>query len=272
MKRFGQMVLAGVGMVLLAGAYCTLTRSVWIAAAGTVGITLLLSLHGHSRRLLMIAGLLCAVTVLPVALNKAKAFKRDKNVSVADMQSSASLRPIFARVAWLMFQDRPMAGVGYGHYREHSKHYLQDRVTPLRLSLAQQYEQHNLWLSLLVETGLIGVWTFTLTFLFWFVSGWQLWKNQSAPLAVRQIGMMHVALTFTYFANGMFHELAIIPMVHMAYFGFSGLTVGLWTQYCGSGSSTATPAFANWQMPQLNAQPVAQITHAPQTVPAGGPS
>ena len=44
------------------------------------------------------------------------AFKRDKDLSVAAMTESASLRPILATIAWRMFEDRPLLGFGYGQY------------------------------------------------------------------------------------------------------------------------------------------------------------
>lgn len=230
-RKFGRAVIVATCLLLLAGAYCTLTRSVWIGAAGCVGIVGLLTLDIRTRRMFIVASILGGTIVLPVAYQASKAFKRDKNVSVADMEGSASLRPIFARVAWLMFKEQPLAGVGYGHYMEQHKNYLQDRETNLRLNLALPYQQHNLWLSLLVETGLIGVSLFTAAFLCWFRAGWQLWHARSAPLVARQIGLMQIAMTFAFFANGMFHELAIIPMVNMCFFCLSGLTVGLWLRY-----------------------------------------
>lgn len=223
------LVAATAGVVLI-GAYCTLTRSVWIGAAGCLGIVGLLTFPVRIRRLCIVFALLSGTIVLPVAYQKSKAFKRDKNVSVADMSSSASLRPIFFHVAKAMFRDRPIAGVGYGQYLRFNKNYLHDRSVDLRLDLAGQYQQHNIWLSLLVETGLIGMSLFTAMFVCWGRAGWQLWNSQ-APLAMRQVGLLHLTLTFVYFVNGMFHELAIIPMVHMAYFCLAGLTVGLWLQY-----------------------------------------
>jgi len=229
-RSFGRAVIAATVVLLLVGAYCTLTRSVWIGAAGCLGIVGLLTFPVRLRRLCIVFTLLSGTIVLPIAYQKSKAFKRDKNVSVADMKSSASLRPIFLHVAKSMFRDRPLAGVGYGQYLHYNKNYVHDRSVDLRLDLAVQYQQHNIWLSLLVETGLIGVGLFTAMYLLWGRAGWQLWRSR-APLAMRQIGLLHLTLTFVYFANGMFHELAIIPMVHMAWFCLSGLTVGLWLQY-----------------------------------------
>lgn len=252
-KKVGRVAIVGCMVILLAGAYCTLTRSVWIGAAGCLGIIGLLSLEGHARRLLIVAALLGGTLVLPVAYQKSKAFKRDKNVSVADMQSSASLRPIFARVAWLMFKDRPVTGVGYGQYLKHNKNYVHDRETPLRLNLAIQYQQHNVWLSLLTETGLIGMLLFTATFVYWIRAGWQLWFAKSAPLVARQVGLAHLCIAFAYFVNGMFHELAIIPMVNMAFFCLSGLTVGMWLQYAAPAAAEkpvrVLPGFGNMSKP-----------------------
>ncbi len=230
-RKAGRVLIVAAMFTLLIGAYCTLTRSVWMGVVGSIGIIGLMSLTMLPRRLFLVAAILGSTLVLPTVYQASKAFKRDKNVSVADMKGSASLRPIFARVAWLMFQEQPIAGVGYGHYLEHHKNYLQDRKTNLQLSLALPYHQHNLWLSLLTETGLIGVTLFTIAFAQWIRAGWQLWRTRTAPLTFRQIGMAQVALSVAFFANAMFHELAIIPMVNMTVYCLAGLTTGLWLRY-----------------------------------------
>jgi len=56
-----------------------------------------------------------------------------------------------------MFLDRPLLGVGFGQLLEAKKAYLADRSTDLNLEATRDYIHHNGFLSILTETGLIGV-------------------------------------------------------------------------------------------------------------------
>src|SRR4029079_4464899 len=85
------------------------------------------------------------------------AFKRDKDVSVEDMACSARLRLILAALAWQMFLDRPLLGCGFGQYVDEAPNYLSDRTTDLPLEKGRPYIQHNVFLGLLTETGIVGL-------------------------------------------------------------------------------------------------------------------
>jgi O-antigen ligase len=176
----------------------------------------------------------CALLFVAVNFERLVAFKRDKNLSAAETADSVKLRPIFAAVAWKMFQDQPLLGCGYGQYPNAVVDYVGDRSTPLMLERAREYVQHNVVLALICETGLAGTVPFLLVLCMWMWDGWRLWRNTALPLHARQMGLLTVTLVANYFLNGMFHDVSLIPMDNMLLFFITGISSGLAAQYAAS--------------------------------------
>jgi O-antigen ligase len=221
--RAGKAWLLMLSLVYLAGVYCTLTRVVWLAAVAGVLVIIVLALP---RRW----GLTCATAVLVVGCGVAavkwqdlNAFKRDEHVSLADMSQSARLRPILAYIAGQMFWDRPLAGCGYRQYDTVADYYLTDRSTSLELERARPFVQHNVFLSLLAETGLMGVGLLLIWLAALAAAAWRLWRHRAADLAARQVGLLVLLLLLSYVLMGLFHDLALIPMVHMLLLFWAGV-------------------------------------------------
>jgi O-antigen ligase len=214
-SRRGKLMLLVLSIVYLAGIYCTLTRVVWLAAV--VGVMILVVLNVPRRWAVtgVVATGLLGTVVGVLKWDDLNAFKRDQYVSVAEMSESASLRPILAYIAWQMYLDRPLTGCGYRQYDRVADHYLADRTTQLRLERARRYAQHNVFLALLAETGMIGLGFFLLLLATVAQSSWRLWRNVEADLASRQMGLLMLLIVLSYVMMAMFHDLALIPMVHM---------------------------------------------------------
>ena len=104
------------------------------------------------------------------------------------------------------------------------------RDTDLPKEKARGYIQHNVWLAMLTETGLIGVTLFTLLIAMWLRSAWRLWRSDHAPLWMRQQGLFFLVAAANYVVNGMFHDMSVIPMVNMFLFFLAGVTVNVQTQ------------------------------------------
>ena len=218
-------------ILFLAGIYCTLTRSVWLGAAlGSVLIASMIIAREYRIHLVAV------VTVLGVAGVIAKwdsltSFKRDKYVSVSDMENSAKLRPILAAVAWKMFADNPIGGVGFGQYKKHDEQYFTQREIALPLEQARPYIQHNVFLSVLTQTGLIGLVLFIGMLIALFVDAWKISQLTDVPIA-RYQGLLMMMFLIAYCFNGMFHEVAVIPAVHNILFTLAGITRSVAARYC----------------------------------------
>ncbi len=232
----GRVAIVGITALLATGAYFTLTRSVWMGAALAATIVVGLTLPRTWRWPAVLAISLCGVVLLATRWESLMSFKRDKDVSAEDVADSATLRPILAAVAWEMFLDRPLLGCGYGQYKLAHNFYLAERKFGLNLEKARPYVQHNTFLSLLTETGLIGLALFAGMLAVWSLSAWRLWRSQ-CPLAVRQWGLFFLAFLSAYIVNGMFHDTSLIPNQNMFLFFVGALTSGLtarWLPACAS--------------------------------------
>ena len=223
--RRGQLVVLLAAALFAYGLFATLTRCVWIGA-----VLMLLVMAGltlpKSWRLPSVGGtLLVLVLVGATQWERLLEFKRDVGQSARETGQSVELRPILATVAWRMFLERPLAGCGFGHYRDNFADVI-DRDSDLPLDQARPYVQHNVWLSLLTETGLLGMGLYIALLGCWLGDAWRLWHSPT-PLWARQYGLLFLATFASYLANGMFQDLAIIPMVNMFLFFLAGLVAAM---------------------------------------------
>lgn len=230
--------------IYLVGIFCTLTRSVWMGCAVAV-LGIVVVIVPTRWRLAMVMGVLgCGSMAALVELKSLLTFKRDRNVSVKDMSESANLRPILAVVAWKMFQDRPLLGCGTGQYLATAKNYLYDRSTNSPLEKVRSYVQHNMFLAMLVENGLIALIPFCSLLMCWTHWSWQLWKSSHLALEFRQLGLVSLGLLSAYVVNGIFHDVLIFPMINAYIFFFAGIVrncvVHLLAQGCKPIPSNAT--------------------------------
>ena len=208
--------------IYLFGIYCTLTRCVWMGgAAALFGITWL-TMPKRFRIPFAITILIGGVSFVAIKSESLSSFKRDKHVSVAEMRQSAQLRPMLAAFAWQIFQDRPLMGCGTGQYLTVVKDYLGERKIDLPLEKAKGYVQHNIFLSLLSENGLLGMLPFTALLLCWTWSAWQLSQSQELALEYRQTGLVFLGFMAGYLWNGMFQDVLIMSMISMYLFFMAG--------------------------------------------------
>ncbi|MFC1757767.1 O-antigen ligase family protein [Planctomycetota bacterium] len=213
------------------GVLGTLTRCVWLGAAMGIGTVILMAFPRRLKFGVIISGTLIVTILVGANWQNLKQFKRDKNVSAADMAQSASIRPVLAYIAWEMFKDHPIKGVGFGQYKQHDKNYFSRGRTNMNLEIGRPYHQHNVFLSTLTETGIIGMNLQILVLLIWCRAAYGLYRQESAPLESRQVGLLFLVLMCAYFANGMFQDVTIIPMVHMTLFFFAGLVIGQYLKH-----------------------------------------
>ncbi len=224
--RRRQLLVAAAAAVITLGIGLTLTRSVWMSGGLTLAICVGLALPWNWRLPLLGGAALVAMLLTVAQWDNLVAFKRDKNLSADKTAESVELRPVLARIAWLMFQDRPLFGCGYSQYGQEHLAYLNDRSTNLPLEKGRPYIQHNVFLSLLTETGAIGVGLFIMTLSFWTRDAWRLWRSTCSPLGARQCGMLALVAVGAYALNGMFHEVSVIPMDNMTLFFLTGVMSG----------------------------------------------
>jgi len=211
----GKFVLVVLTGIMCAGIFCTLTRSCWMALIASGAVWVWYPASRQLKGLLIVVATLFAIIAFPIVGERIFSFKRDKEVSVEDMENSAALRPLFTLVAWKMFQDRPMLGCGFGQYTREKYPYLQDPHSGRPLSSTRSFMQHNVFLAYLTELGLVGFSLLTLTLLTMACQSWSLWKHSELDYWQRVFGLLMIVLVLNYTINGMFHDVSIIPMQNL---------------------------------------------------------
>ena len=95
-----------------------------------------------------------------------------------------------------------------------------------RWSAARDYIPHNVVLSLLTETGLVGLGLFV-AMVFLDPRRLAVVADAALPLWARQQGLLMLIALGAYFINGMFHDVSVMPMMNMTLFFLAGVTAGL---------------------------------------------
>jgi O-antigen ligase len=225
--RVGRLFLLGMTTLSVVGIYATLTRSAWMGGALGLAVFVGLSMPHQWRRLLISTGAIATVAMLAASWDSIWNLKRDVHLDASAAVESAELRPIMAKVAWEMFKDRPIWGCGFDQYTREKMPYLADRSSDLPLEKAKPYVQHNSFLALLVETGLIGMGLFTLLLVLWSRDAWRLWADPAATSAVKQMGLMMLTLIAVYLPNAMFQDTNVIDGVTLLMLCTGGIVSGL---------------------------------------------
>ena len=211
-QRIGLGIIA---LTMLLGLYCTLTRSVWLAGVAVITIFVLAWSSWQWRIRLACIGVVFAAMFFVYGFEAFNRFKRDQNVTAEQMSESVKLRPMLAAVAWEMFKDHPINGVGFGLYHKYKGpyHFTDKYSRPLQSVL--KYTQHNVFLVYLLETGAVGTMFFAAILAAVVYRSYLLWSQfagneQNAELA--EFGLVGIAIVSVYIINGMFHDVSIIPM------------------------------------------------------------
>jgi O-antigen ligase len=204
--------------IMAAGVISTLTRSVWLGA-GLSGILLGYCFLPKAYRPAWLATGIFGIAVMILAV---KGFfwemKRDRDLTAAEAARSAQLRPVLAQLAWQMAKDHPFFGVGLAEYDRVKMKYLANPQASYPLNQAKSYTQHNVFFSILVETGGIGL----MVFLF-LLEAWGrelavgLWAGKRGLFVLATVTLM------AYLVNGLFHDVSIIPQMNAVLFTVVGL-------------------------------------------------
>ena len=202
----------------------TYTRSVWLGVAVAGLVVSLMTFRGIPRRAVIVVTLF-AVLLVGLMGQQLTAFKRE--YTAQDTAQSTKMRAVFAYVSWLMFQERPLTGFGFGHYQHENRPYLNDRSTDLQLQTVRGYVHHNTLLSMLVELGLLGLVPFVITVTLWCRTGWCLWRDTEAPHWIRGQAVLFLAIAGVIFCQMVFHDITYSVVENGAFFCCAGLLSGL---------------------------------------------
>jgi O-antigen ligase len=259
----GRAIILCLAVLMCAGIYSTFTRSVWLGLIVAAGLVVFLPAPRQSKGAMVVAATLVGIMLFPVIGEKILSFKRDKNVTVTEMQKSATLRPLFFTVATRMLADRPLLGCGYGQYAREKYPYLQDPTSEQPLSATKGYFQHNVFLAIASELGIVGLGALLIMFAMFVRVGILTWTDPAMPFWRQRFGMLLLVFLSNYAINGMFHEVSIIPMSNMLMYFLAAITNNVYSRHHNAmelhglrDSWYASPEEANLRRPSPQLQPV----------------
>ena len=226
----GRFAILAITMVIAFGVYSTFTRSTWLSLIAGMGAFVFWPSNRQQKGLMIVAATVVAIVSFPVIGHKIFSFKRDKEISQAQMEKSAELRPYFVEIAWDMFKDRPALGVGFAQYAKAKYPYLQGPHTTEPLRDTRTLMQHNVFLGYLVDTGVVGLSMLMCLLATGLLVSWRVWHNRKLDLWARQFALANVVLLAGYSVNGMFHDVSIIPMMHMLVFFWLGMVNNIYSR------------------------------------------
>ncbi len=211
--------------LFLASIYFSYTRTVWLGAMMSLFILLWMTLSGP-RRVLILASVAAACLLVGLThWEQLVALKRDSSAS--ETKSSTVMRASFTYVSWQMFLDHPLWGCGFGHFPVAKRDYLADRSTSLPLEAIWHEAHHNVFLSLLTETGIFGMLLFMAILWTWGRGAWRLWYDRSLPDWMRWHGLLMACSLGAYGLSLLFFELTYSPVDNAIVFYLAGITAGL---------------------------------------------
>jgi O-antigen ligase len=246
--RFGRLALLLLLPLMLGGLICSFTRSVWMGFGLALAVVAAVALRGRWR-IGVLGGMATAALLMGAMQFEAlKAFQRED--SAADSRKSVEMRGAFTYVSWQMFRDRPLLGFGFGQFYSAKLPYLSDRNTDLVLEDIRDYVHHNTFLSLLTETGLLGLSMYLVVLGGWARAAWQLARHCQAPDWARAQGILMLGALAIYCVQGLFHELTYTPIDHGLIFLLAGVTMGLHARLVQSAAEPNASAIAGWPEPR----------------------
>jgi O-antigen ligase len=225
LPRSGKLAVGLLIPLFLAAIYFTKTRSVWLGSATGTLIILGLVLRGRVR-VAVLGGAVLAGALLVVAKSDAL-LGLQREGTVQDTRQSADMRKVFTYVSWRMFQDKPVWGVGFGQFSKSKLPYLTDHRTDLNLETIRAYVHHNTFLSILTETGLIGLAAFLAVLFGWARAGWQLVRNHQSPAWMKSHGLLLLGILGVALWQMVGHEITFTTLDQSLLHFVAGIGVGL---------------------------------------------
>ena len=225
-QRWQQLVLALSLPLMAFGVLLTFTRSTWIGMAAGGFVVAAFYIPRQWRLPAVACGTLAGLLIACASWSHLMDIRREGDAG--DSEHSVDQRASFAYVSWQMFRDHPILGVGFGRFYDQKLPYLSDRRQTVELESVRGLHHHNTVLSILTETGLVGLAAFIAVFVAWGRCAWRVATSAISSPWVRAQGVLLLALLANYFSSAAFHDVTLLPSQELLLFTFAGITVNLY--------------------------------------------
>jgi N-acetylglucosaminyldiphosphoundecaprenol N-acetyl-beta-D-mannosaminyltransferase len=226
--RWQQLALLVVLPLMAIGIYSSYTRSTWLGLAASGLVVAAIEIPRRWRLPSIAVSAVAGALVLATAWTNIVGLEREGTAS--ESEHSVDQRKSFAYVSWQMFRDNPVLGVGFGRFYDRKLPYLSDRSQEFELESIRPLHHHNTFLSMLTETGIVGLAAFVAMLVAFTRSAWRLVNANNLPRWTRAQGTLTLAIIANYLCSAMFHDLTLLPSQHLLLFAFAGLATALQQQ------------------------------------------
>jgi O-antigen ligase len=224
-RRGWQLVLIAALPLMALAVVATLTRSTWLGLLASAAVVGYVQLPTHWRLPLFTIAALGGVLIAAATWNDMIGLQREGTAS--ESEHSVDQRKSFAYVSWQMFKDHPVFGVGFGRFYDRKLPYLSDRSQDFELDSLRTLHHHNTLLSLVTETGMVGLAAFVALLAAWARSASSLVRDAKLPVWMRSQGLLMLAVLVTYLSSALFHDLTLLPSQEWILFLAAGFTMNL---------------------------------------------
>jgi O-antigen ligase len=214
-------------LLMLPAIFFTQTRSVWLAMV--VCAFLWIGLIRRIRSRVAIVMMLLASLVVGGAIFWSDILSRDRTQGGVTDPYPVFARFGLAKITWQMFCDHPITGVGFGHFRDYAASFPQD-PTSKYIRFGSRLMEHNNFLSILAEGGIIGLAIYLLVLLAIFRHSLRLYRRiplEASGWVSRDLVILYWVLLVDYLIDGMFRETSVDPFNNGLFFAFTGLILAV---------------------------------------------
>jgi O-Antigen ligase len=221
----GRLIVLLLLPIYAVGIYSTFSESAWWGGGAALAAMAVLAAPRAWRVRVLAATVVAATIAVTLGWQHLPALKRHALDAASTAAESAPWRTIDADVAWQMFSDRPILGCGLGQLGRELPAYLEVNSVSATDAKAERFLPRNVFVELLLETGILGAGLFAAVLGTWVVIAWRLW-NSTPPSWLRQVAVVFLAWMPAYLVGAMFHNLAIVAMVNMFLLFMGGAVMG----------------------------------------------
>lgn len=216
-----------VNLLMLPAIFFTQTRSVWLAMM--ICAFLWIGMVRRIRSRVAVMMLFLAAMIVGGAIFWSDILSRDRTQGGVTDPYPVYARLGLAKMTWQMFCDHPILGVGFGHFRDHAANYPQD-PTSKYIRFGSRLMEHNNFLSILAESGIIGLTLYLIMLVMIFRHSLRLYRRippDAGGWVSRDLVILFWILMVDYLIDGMFRETSVDPFNNGLFFAFTGLILAV---------------------------------------------
>jgi len=220
-------VIYAVNLLMLPAIFFTQTRSVWLAMVVCLVMWILLSRRIENKAAVLM--LLLALLIVVVAVFKTNILSRERPKGGVTDPFPVYARFGLMKITGQIFQDHPIFGVGFGHFRDYATKYAQDPSSKY-IKFGSRLIEHNNFLSILAECGLVGLILYVLVLVNVFKHSRALYSRippDASGWVSRDLVILYWILMADYLIDAMFRETSVDPFNNGLFFVFTGLILAV---------------------------------------------